>query len=115
MIGILVLLLILFIIGICANLAGLIDGGLTFLRRYILFQGFKKQYIGPLEEMGISFKPHNHYNWVKTEFEDYRMELNFINKKERKSRRFNINVDSQGKLVSEAEHKELLEIMKNKM
>ncbi len=115
MVGILVLLIILLIIGVVANLAGLIDGGLTFLRRYILFQGFKKQYTEPLEEMGISFKPHNHYNWVKTEFEDYRMELNFINKKERKSRRFNINVDSQGKLVSESEHKELLEIMKNKM
>jgi predicted N-acyltransferase len=115
MVGILVLLIILFIIGVVANLAGLIDGGLTFLRRYILFQGFKKQYTEPLEEMGISFKPHNHYNWVKTEFEDYRMELKFINKKERKSIRFKINVDSQGKLVSESEHKELLEIMKNKM
>ena len=115
MVGILVLLIILFIIGVVANLAGLIDGGLTFLRRYILFQGFKKQYTEPLEEMGISFKPHNHYNCVKTEFEDYRMELNFINKKERKSIRFKINVDSQGKLVSESEHKELLEIMKNKM
>lgn len=115
MVGILVLLIILFIIGVVANLVGVIDGGLTFLRRYILFQGFKKQYTEPLEEMGISFKPHNHYNWVKTEFEDYRMELNFINKKERKSIRFKINVDSQGKLVSESEHKELLEIMKNKM
>lgn len=115
MVGILVLLIILFIIGVVANLAGLLEGGLTFLRRYILFQGFKKQYTKPLEEMGISFKPHNHYNWVKTEFEDYRMELNFINKKERKSIRFKINVDSQGKLVSESEHKELLEIMKNKM
>ncbi len=115
MVGILVLLIILFIIGVVANLAGLIDGGLTFLRRYILFQGFKKQYTEPLEEMGISFKPHNHYNWVKTEFEDYRMELKFINKKERTSIRFKINVDSQGKLVSESEHKELLEIMKNKM
>lgn len=115
MVGILVLLIILFIIGVVANLAGLIDGGLTFLRRYILFQGFKKQYTEPLEEMGISFKPHNHYNWFKTEFEDYRIELNFINKKERKSIRFKINVDSQGKLVSESEHKELLEIMKNKI
>lgn len=107
--------LLISLIVIIVNLVSGADDGITFLRRYIIYQGFIKKYGEVFTELGVTVKPYDHEFWEKSVYDDYRIEILCANKKERRSRRFKVYVDSQGNLSDEDEEAELLEIIKNKI
>jgi hypothetical protein len=95
--GILILILILGIVGLIVNTISYFTNYKTsFLRVLIIWGGIKKRYGKQIVEKNLTIKPHDvTYDWVQTEFGDFKIELDLVDKPNRESYRYRLVVNKK--------------------
>jgi hypothetical protein len=101
--GILILILILGIVGLIVNTISYFTNYKTsFLRVLIIWGGIKKRYGKQIVEKNLTIKPHDvTYDWVQTEFGDFKIELDLVDKPNRESYRYRLVVNKNGELIDD--------------